>query len=159
MSAGASFHTGIASGKFQGVISADDPERAADGVEALEGHRGRVDLADRPPRLPGGEAEDRRAAGRLEARLPERLPHLGGHVARNLLDAGLERVGGLGQERASRRRREAAQAGAAAAAASTAAAASSAPDAWKTPVTSSGRHGFRFSYVSSLAASRHSPPT
>ena len=52
----------------------------------------------------------------------------------------------------------AAQAGNASRAASTAALASSAVDAAKTPVTSEGRHGFRFSYVSPDALSLHSPP-
>ncbi len=53
----------------------------------------------------------------------------------------------------------AAHPGAASAAAATAACASAVPEAWKTPVTSDGRQGSRFSYVSPLPASRQSPPT
>ena len=53
----------------------------------------------------------------------------------------------------------AAHAGKAAAAAATAAWTSATPDAWKTPVTSDGRQGSCFSYVSPESASRHSPPT
>ncbi len=77
----------------------DDAERAAHGVEALVRHRRLVDLADRAVGLAAGEAEDRGGARRLAARLAQRLAHLGGHVLRDLLGAGLERVGRLEEER------------------------------------------------------------
>jgi hypothetical protein len=53
----------------------------------------------------------------------------------------------------------AAHAGNASRAAEIAVLASSASDAGYTPATCEGRQGFRFSYVSPLALSRHSPPT
>ena len=58
MSAGASFQTGIATGKFHGVISADDAERAPARRRPRAGRRLLEVLADRAERLAG-----RRSAG------------------------------------------------------------------------------------------------
>ena len=160
MRAGASFHTGIAIGKFHGVISATTPTRATHRVEALQRRRRGVHLADRAPRLARREAEDRGGAAGLHARLAERLAHLRGHVLRDPLGARLdgvrrlceERGAGRGGERRPGRKRPLPRR-------RLLLARRPSPDAWKTPVTSDGRHGFRFSYVSPESAACHSPAT
>ena len=126
-SAGASFHDAIVSGKFHGVISADDTERLA------EGHR-------RRRRRPGScrRAVALGPAG-VVAEGVDHHPHLAARVAdrlagvarlehgQRLVLAG-ERVGQPVQQRASgRRARPRATPGSAALARATAASASSAP--------------------------------
>ncbi len=98
MSAGASFHTGIAIGKFHGVMRPTTPERTAERVQPLVGDGRLVHLADRPPRLTRRVAEDRRCAQRFEPCLAQRLPHLRGHVLRDLLGARLDRRGRFREE-------------------------------------------------------------
>ena len=82
-----------------GRDEADDADRPPQRVQPLVRHGGLEHLADRAPGLARRVAEDRRGPQRLEARLAQRLPHLRGHVVRDLLRAGLEHVRRLRQER------------------------------------------------------------
>src|SRR5918994_1763495 len=82
-----------------GCDQPDDSERAAQRVEPLIRHRRRIELADRPPSLAGGESEDGRCAHRLEAGFAERLSHLPRHFPRGLLPAGPHRLCPFSQER------------------------------------------------------------
>ena len=106
ISAGASFQTGIAIGKFHGVIRPTTPSgrRCVDTCAA--GERLLEELADRPERLARRVAQDLRRAQRLAARLAQRLAHLDRHVVRDLLGARLERGRGRDEVRAALRERQ-----------------------------------------------------
>ena len=85
------------------VPRGDQPDHAERPAPDVDGGAGRgllEHLADRPPALAGEEAEDLRRAACLEARLAQGLAHLAGHVLRDVLDAGLDRLRGARQDRA-----------------------------------------------------------
>ena len=107
MSAGASFQTGIAIGKFHGVIRPTTPSGRRTRVEPLVARP-----TARRPRRPAATPHPPSSAGsrgaqRLQPRLAQRLAHLGGHVLRDLLGARLDRVGRLREERRALPAREA----------------------------------------------------
>ena len=83
--AGAIFHAGIASGKFHGVIAADDAERLAGDLD-FDARPRRVDLlAAEPHRFAGEELEDRAGAAGLADAVGERLALLAREQSSELL--------------------------------------------------------------------------
>ena len=160
MSAGASFQTGIAIGKFHGVMRPTTPSGRRSVYSRWFGDGRLVHLADRPPRLTRRVAEDRRGAQRFQPGLAQRLPHLRRHVLRDLLGARLDRVGRLREEGRALPGRQRGPGGERLARGldrGTRVLGRPRPD--RRPTTSDGRQGLRFSYVSPDALSRHSPPT
>ena len=75
-SAGAAFQSGIASGKFHGVMSATTPSGSRSVNCSAPGGLRRNDLADLAHRFAGVVAQDRDAARDLAARLADRLADL-----------------------------------------------------------------------------------
>ena len=137
----------------------DDPERSPARVHARPGRRLLEHLTHRAPALAREEPEDLRRAGRLHARLPQRLAHLAGHVLRDVLHACFDRLGGADQDRASLCRGQRRPLRERSDAAATAESTSSAPELGNSPTTSDGRHGLCRSYVRPPALAVHRPAT
>ncbi len=84
-SAGAAFHSGIATGKFHGVMSATTPSGRRERELQRAGGLRRNDLADRAHRFAGVVAEDRHAPADLASRLADRLSHFARDELRQLV--------------------------------------------------------------------------
>jgi hypothetical protein len=145
ISAGASFQTGMAMGKFQGVISPTTPRgrrtvyRRWSGTEAAyTSPIGRHASPAAKRRIVAARAVSMRAS-RSGFPISAVMSRATSSVRASIASAARWKIAaraGAGR---------AAHAGKAAAAAATATWTSATPDAWKTPVTSDGRHGSRFS--------------
>ena len=119
-SAGAAFHSGMASGKFHGVMSATTPNGSRSVNCSAPGSLGRDNLAHFAHRFAGVVAQDRDAPTDFAARFADRLADLARQGLRQLLlavrdrDAPAMEVIGAGD---ARERRHAPNASAAAVAA------------------------------------------
>src|SRR5207247_11217971 len=85
-------------GEVPGRDQADDSERTAHRVDRAPGQRLLRQLTERPVALAAEEAKDRRRARGLHPGLAQRLAHLAGHLARDLLDATVDLVGRLDKQ-------------------------------------------------------------
>ena len=79
MRAGKSFHPGMATGKFQGVMIPTTPIGPADGHRELVGHLRGHGLAEEPAPLAGHVVGDVDRLLDVAARLGQDLAHLAGH--------------------------------------------------------------------------------
>ena len=99
--AGKIFQLGIAIGKFQGVIIADDPVRLADRHLELVAHFGRRRLAKHAPAFAGHVVGHVDRFLHVSARLGEDLAHLLGHLAGELFLALFQEASDLEEDLAS----------------------------------------------------------
>jgi hypothetical protein len=102
ISAGASFHAGMALGKFHGVTSPTTPMglRMREHVHAIALGRHQQTIEARA--LAGEIPENVDGAADLAFGLGQGLAFLAGHVGRHLIEAAIEDVGGLKQKRSAR---------------------------------------------------------